>query len=113
MRAVRCILPLRRPQHRRPSESQRVSPRPVLGQWVYRLRTVLLRLPRTGRHHRPARCRATCGDPKESRCLGAAMGKQLIKGNEALAKAAILAGCRAFYSYPITPASEIGETAAL
>ena len=41
------------------------------------------------------------------------MAMQLIKGNEALAKAAILAGCRAFYSYPITPASEIGETAAL
>src|SRR2546425_3154548 len=28
-------------------------------------------------------------------------------------RGAILAGCRAFYSYPITPASEIGETAAL
>jgi len=41
------------------------------------------------------------------------MPKQLIKGNEAIMRGAILAGCRAFYSYPITPASEIGETAAV
>jgi len=40
------------------------------------------------------------------------MGKQLIKGNEAIVKAAILGGCRAFYGYPITPASEIAEAAA-
>jgi len=39
--------------------------------------------------------------------------KQLMKGNEALTKSAILAGCRAFYGYPITPASEITEAAAL
>src|SRR5689334_23055553 len=41
------------------------------------------------------------------------MGKLLIKGNEAVVKSAILAGCRAFYGYPITPASEITEAAAL
>ncbi len=41
------------------------------------------------------------------------MPKQLIKGNEAIVKGAILAGCRAFYGYPITPASEIAEAAAL
>jgi pyruvate/2-oxoacid:ferredoxin oxidoreductase alpha subunit len=41
------------------------------------------------------------------------MSKELIKGNEAIVKAAILGGCRAFYGYPITPASEIAETAAL
>lgn len=40
------------------------------------------------------------------------MRKQLMKGNEALMKSAILAGCRAFYGYPITPASEIAEVAA-
>lgn len=40
------------------------------------------------------------------------MTRQLIKGNEAIVKAAILAGCRAFYGYPITPASEITEAAA-
>src|SRR4051794_32086503 len=41
------------------------------------------------------------------------MSKQLMKGNEALTKSAILSGCRAFYGYPITPASEITEAAAL
>jgi len=41
------------------------------------------------------------------------MTKQLIKGNEAIVKGAILGGCRAFYGYPITPASEIAEAAAL
>ena len=41
------------------------------------------------------------------------MPKQLTKGNEAIVKAAVLAGCRAFYGYPITPASEIAEAAAL
>jgi 2-oxoisovalerate ferredoxin oxidoreductase beta subunit len=40
------------------------------------------------------------------------MKKELIKGNEAVIKAAILAGCRSFYGYPITPASEIAEAAA-
>jgi 2-oxoisovalerate ferredoxin oxidoreductase alpha subunit len=40
------------------------------------------------------------------------MRKQLIKGNEAVVKAAILGGCRAFYGYPITPASEVAEAAA-
>jgi pyruvate/2-oxoacid:ferredoxin oxidoreductase alpha subunit len=41
------------------------------------------------------------------------MRKQLCKGNEAIVKAAVLAGCRAYYGYPITPASEIAEAAAL
>jgi len=40
------------------------------------------------------------------------MRKQLMKGNEAIVKSAVLSGCRAFYGYPITPASEITETAA-
>lgn len=40
------------------------------------------------------------------------MSRQLIKGNEAIVKAAVLAGCRGFYGYPITPASEITEAAA-
>ena len=38
--------------------------------------------------------------------------RQLCKGNVAIMKGAILAGCRAFYGYPITPASEIAEAAA-
>ncbi len=39
------------------------------------------------------------------------MAKQLIKGNEAIVKAAILAGCESYFGYPITPASEIAEAA--
>ena len=41
------------------------------------------------------------------------MYRQLMKGNEAIVRSAILSGCRAFYGYPITPASEITEAAAL
>jgi 2-oxoisovalerate ferredoxin oxidoreductase alpha subunit len=37
---------------------------------------------------------------------------RLMKGNEAAVYGAILAGCRSFYGYPITPASELAETAA-
>lgn len=40
------------------------------------------------------------------------MPKQLLKGNEAILRGAVLAGCRAFYGYPITPATEIAEAAA-
>ncbi len=40
------------------------------------------------------------------------MRRFLMKGNEAIVRSAILAGCRAFYGYPITPASEITEAAA-
>ncbi|OQY47242.1 MAG: 3-methyl-2-oxobutanoate dehydrogenase subunit VorB [Anaerolineaceae bacterium 4572_78] len=40
------------------------------------------------------------------------MAKEFIKGNEAVVKGAILAGCQSFYGYPITPASEIAEAAA-
>lgn len=35
--------------------------------------------------------------------------KVLIKGNYAIARAAILAGCQCYFGYPITPQSEIGE----
>ena len=37
------------------------------------------------------------------------MGKELWKGNEAIAEAAIRAGCDCFFGYPITPQSEIPE----
>ena len=40
------------------------------------------------------------------------MKRQLLKGNTAVVKGAVLAGCDAFYGYPITPASEIAEAAA-
>ena len=37
------------------------------------------------------------------------MAKVLMKGNEAMALAAIKAGCDAFYGYPITPQNELPE----
>jgi len=39
--------------------------------------------------------------------------RHLCKGNVAVIKGAVLAGCRAYYGYPITPASELAEAAAL
>ncbi|MCL2170836.1 MAG: 3-methyl-2-oxobutanoate dehydrogenase subunit beta, partial [Defluviitaleaceae bacterium] len=35
--------------------------------------------------------------------------KTLMKGNEAICEAAIQAGCKAFFGYPITPQNEIPE----
>ena len=37
------------------------------------------------------------------------MEKELWKGNEAVAEAAIRAGCKYFFGYPITPQNEIPE----
>lgn len=40
------------------------------------------------------------------------MAKMLMKGNHAAVYGAVMAGCTAYYGYPITPASEIAEAAA-
>jgi pyruvate/2-oxoacid:ferredoxin oxidoreductase alpha subunit len=40
------------------------------------------------------------------------MERELIKGNEAVVKGALLAGCTHYFGYPITPASEIAQAAA-
>jgi 2-oxoglutarate ferredoxin oxidoreductase subunit alpha len=37
------------------------------------------------------------------------MAKKLMKGNEAIAEAAVAAGARNFFAYPITPQSEVAE----
>ena len=37
------------------------------------------------------------------------MAKELWKGNEAIAEAAIRGGCECFFGYPITPQSEVPE----
>ena len=37
--------------------------------------------------------------------------RQFMKGNAAIVHGAILAGCKAYFGYPITPASEIAEIA--
>ena len=42
-------------------------------------------------------------------CLMKKNKKVLIKGNYAIAQAAIKAGCECYFGYPITPQSEIGE----
>jgi pyruvate/2-oxoacid:ferredoxin oxidoreductase alpha subunit len=41
------------------------------------------------------------------------MARQFMKGNDAIVLGALAAGCRAYYGYPITPASEIAHAAAL
>lgn len=40
------------------------------------------------------------------------MARKLMKGNHAAVYGAVMAGCTAYYGYPITPASEIAEMAA-
>jgi pyruvate/2-oxoacid:ferredoxin oxidoreductase alpha subunit len=76
------------------------------------MRNLLYGLPGTGSDYDFAN-----GEKRKQRgnlhCRSELMRKQLMKGNEAVVKSAILAGCRAFYGYPITPASEITEAAAL
>jgi len=37
------------------------------------------------------------------------MAKMLLKGNEAMAEAAVRAGCEAYFGYPITPQTEVLE----
>ncbi|MFH0777640.1 MAG: 3-methyl-2-oxobutanoate dehydrogenase subunit VorB [Candidatus Eisenbacteria bacterium] len=40
------------------------------------------------------------------------MKRKLMRGNDAIIAGAILGGCRSFFGYPITPASEIAHAAA-
>ena len=42
-------------------------------------------------------------------CLTKTSKKVMMKGNFAIANAAITAGCECYFGYPITPQSEIGE----
>lgn len=39
--------------------------------------------------------------------------RQLLKGNDAVVRGAVAAGCKAYFGYPITPASEIAEQASV
>jgi len=41
------------------------------------------------------------------------MERKLMKGNEALAEAAMRAGCKCFFGYPITPQTEISAYLAI
>src|SRR3954470_13909142 len=82
----------------RPAEPPRLPSCRVPWRPLHRVRHLLLCVPRARWNSRSAE---------------GIVNKQLTKGNEAIVKAAVLAGCRAFYGYPITPASEIAEAAAL
>ena len=60
--------------------------------WMYRLRNLLLGMSRARSNHGSA-----SASPRRHRAGGGpGMRKQLMKGNEAIVKSAILAGCRAF-----------------
>ena len=37
------------------------------------------------------------------------MAKRLMRGNDAIGEAAIVAGCRCYFGYPITPQNELTE----
>src|SRR5499427_3492122 len=63
------------------------------------------------RSREPSPC--TASRPHANRLCKEDPMRQLCKGNVAIVKGAILARCRAYYGYPITPASEIAEYAAL
>src|SRR6185437_5664853 len=100
-----------RPQ--RTPQSLRLSHSRLRRLRLHRMRHLFPRVSRTRRtrrlsHFAQAPRRARPSSPGRH-----SMRKQLMKGNDALMKSAILAGCRAFYGYPITPASEIAEAAAL
>jgi len=41
--------------------------------------------------------------------LRSTVNKQLMSGNHAIGEAAVRAGCRCYFGYPITPQNEIGE----
>lgn len=45
----------------------------------------------------------------EKRVIKGKVEKKFLMGNEAIAWGAMLAGCRYFFGYPITPQNEIGE----
>ncbi len=95
---------------RRELSAYGVHPARYTGARLHRLWNLFLLLPRTGRDHRlPHQGQSE----RHLRWRKEANMRQLCKGNVAVVKGAILAGCRAYYGYPITPASEIAEAAAL
>src|SRR5512133_895036 len=60
--------------------------------------------------HRVHQLRAdVSGFGHHRRKVGCLMAKVLMKGNEAIAQAAISAGCEGFFGYPITPQNEVPE----
>ena len=78
--------------------NKRAITRPLQGSGqLHRMRVLCYDVPRCGDHvENSAR--------KERKAM-----KKLLKGNEAIAEAAIQAGCRFFFGYPITPQNQIPE----
>src|ERR1044071_322556 len=95
--SLRGGLPAESPAIGGPAEPLWLPPGRVSGQWLYRLRHLFLRLSGAWRYCRAAQCgRARCR-PGRSRRIALEENvvlKQLTKGNEAIVKAAVLAGCR-------------------
>ncbi len=85
---------------------QGYHPASYKGSRLHRLRHLLLYLPGTRRNHRLS----TDNSHAKRRLF---MAKELVKGNVAIVKGALLAGCELYFGYPITPASEIAEYASL
>ena len=75
---------------------------------VHRLRRVLLRLPRLRVRGVPLR-RAGAHGGHGMTATAPARDRVLMEGSEALARAAIVAGCRFFAGYPMTPFTEVLE----
>src|SRR3974377_89868 len=82
--------------------------RKIYRRTMHGLRHLFLRLSRTRRHY----CLSLDGSQATKFFLWRPPMRQLCKGNVAVVKGALLAGCRSYYGYPITPASEIAEPAA-
>src|SRR4029078_480149 len=59
--------------------------------------------------HRLRRLRAPQGPDRPPRTAPVPVRPVLMKGNEAMAEAAIQAGCDAYFGYPITPQAELLE----
>src|ERR1035437_10070757 len=115
VRVVHQCLSAEGDQFERAAEPLRLPHGDLCGQGLHGMRNLLYGLPRARsadgvQTRQESRGGRRDGDGSFG---GERIHKQLMKGNEAIVRSAILAGCRAFYGYPITPASEITEVAAL
>ena len=104
------------PEKRSRARSENQSPRASRGgsrkrRRLHWLLGVFLHMPRTGRgEHRFFRKRRFFENANTRKFMNE--NSKLLCGNEALVYGALLAGCDAYFGYPITPASEIIESAA-
>ena len=99
LRALRGILPTEVPGVGGGAKQLWCASGTVSRDGLHRLRHLLLLLPGAITVFRMKSPEQAAAQPEE-------LMRQLCKGNVAAMKGAILAGCRAYYGYPITPASE-------